>query len=356
MATFSFPFSHFILIALAPGVSEDSAVPQVPPISDPQPEIPVATIVDDAGRPKLTPDRFVVYTRRSHKPGSSKRPHGLALIISNEEFDSSSRLSRRVCSPHDNQRLTETFSALGYRVVIRKNQSGAEMSRLFDTIQANKSGELHIEKEDDSFICVISSHGDWDPHKNTDLIYGRDRGTFYLQESVYEKLNAINCPHLKGKPKLFFVQACRGSGYGRIAADGETIVQLPPQLPRESDFFISYSTAPETKSFRFDPNRPQPEGEPIDTRGEENYDGYIIGSFYITELCLALKRFSHKLDLMNMVLSVHQELQAADKNLFRLGSKVTRQCPHMTLSLRGPVFFYDDAEALFKEYMKKCVS
>lgn len=336
------------------GVSEDSAIPHVPPIHDPQPDIPEAIIVDDAGRQKPTPDQFIVYSRKSHKPGSSKHPHGVALIISNEEFDRSAKLSRRVCSPYDDKRLTESLSALGYRVVLKKNQTGAEMNRLFDAIQANRPGELHIKQEDDSFVCVISSHGDWDSHKNTDLIYGRDRGTFYLQESVYEKLNAIKCPHLKGKPKLFFIQACRGAGYGRIADDGDTVVQLPPALPRESDFFISYSTAPETKSFRYDPNQPQPEGEPIDTTGDEHYEGYIIGSFYITELCLALKRFAHRLDLMSMVLTVHQSLQASDKNLFRLGSRVTRQCPHMTASLRGPVFFYDDAENFFKEYMKKC--
>ena len=38
-----------------------------------------------------------------------------------------------------------------------------------------------------------------------------------------------------------------------------------PQLPCESDFFISYSTAPETESFRLDPNCPHPEGGDVDT-------------------------------------------------------------------------------------------
>ena len=336
-------------------MSEDSAIPQISTISDPQPDIPLANIVDDsAGRP-ASPNDFIVYSRRSHKPNSQKQPHGLALVISNEKFDQSARLSQRICAPYDDQRLNKILTALGYRVVIRKNQTGREMNVLFDTIRSNSPGELHIHNEDDSFICVISSHGDWDPVKNTDFIYGRDRDRLYLQEAVYDKLNAMVSPHLKGKPKLFFIQACRGVGYGRIADDGGTEVQLPPQLPRESDFFISYSTAPETKSFRYDPNRPQPEGEPIDITGDENSNSYIIGSFYITELCLALKRFAQKLDLMNIVLSVHQTLQATDKNLFHLGSKTTRQCPHMTLSLRGPVFFYDDAEALFKEYMKKCL-
>ena len=342
------PTNH--LSSTAQVVSEDSAIAQSTR-TDPQPHLPDATITDDGGKP--TVDQFVVYPRQSHKPNSGKQPHGLALVISNEKFAPHTNLSRRICSPHDNQRLTETLKALGYRVVLKKDQTGAEMNALFETLRVNGPGDLHIKDSDDSFICVISSHGDWDAQLNTDVIYGRDKGTLYLQRTAYDKLSACVCEHLKGKPKLFFIQACRGSGYGRIADDGST--QAPPNLPRESDFFFSHSTAPETKSFRFDPNRPQPEGEPIDTSIDENYDGYAIGSFYITELCSAMKRFAQKLDLMAMVLSVHQSLQATGKNVFHVGSHTTRQCPHMTVSLRGPVFFYDEAETLFKDYIKKCL-
>ena len=252
-----------------------------------------------------------------------------------------------MCSPHDNQRLAETLNALGYRVVIRKDQTGAQMNDLFETIRENRPGDLHIKDSDDSFICVISSHGDWDAAQNTDVIYGRDEQPFHLQKIAYDKLSACVCVHLKGKPKLFFVQACRGKKYGRIADDGSTQVALPSRLPRESDFFFSYATAPNTMSFRFDPSRPQPEGEPIDASHEK------YGCVYIKELCKAMNQFAEKLDLMTMVLSVHQKLQATDMNLFPVHvGLLFRQCPHMTVSLRGPVFFYDKAEDLFK---KRCL-
>ena len=318
----------------------------------------VPQVMDDGGGSGFS--KFIVYSRNAHKPGDGKKPHGLALIVSNETFDSGARLSNRICSPWDDKRLGETLEALGYRVVLKKNQSAAEIEGHFESIRLNKPGELFIKPEDDSFIFCISSHGDWDGEKNTDLIYGRDRGKVYLHKVVYEKLNAITCPHLRGKPKLFFVQACRGGGYGSIAADsGDTKVPPAPQLPRESDFFISYSTAPETKSFRFDPNRPRPEGGDVDTSAGDAVMGYKIGSFYITELCDALTRYAPKLDLMNMVLSVHQILQATDSNVFavetRGGKEVkTRQCPHLTTSLRGPVFFYNDAEKNFLDYVKGC--
>ena len=337
-------------------VRVDSAAPQLPPsVSDPQPDIPLGGLADDgSGRP-LSPSDFVVYSRNSHKSRASGPSHGLALIISNETFDASARLSQRICTPYDNKRLKDTLTGIGYRVVIRKNQTGREMNALFETIKVNSPGELHIKNEDDSFICFISSHGDWDSVKNTDKIYGRDKGSLYLQEVVYDKLNAIVCRHLRGKPKLFFVQACRGAQVGRIADDGGTKVDPVPRLPRESDFFLSYSTAPETKAFRFDPNRPQPEGTAVDISDDDHYDSFKIGSFYITELCVALKRFAGKLDLFNIILSVHQTLEATDKNLFQLGSTTTRQCPHLTTSLRGPIFFFDEAEALFRDHMKRCL-
>ena len=67
-----------------------------------------------------------------------------------------------------------------------------------------------------------------------------------------------------------------------------------------------------TKSSHFDPNCPRPEGGEVDTSAGDAVMGYKIGSFYITELCNALTRYAPKLDLMNIILSVHQTLQATD--------------------------------------------
>ena len=315
---------------------------------DLQLDTPLISIVDDGGKPR-TADQFIVYSRNSHTIGG-KPSHGLALIISNEKF---SNLPERICAPYDDQRLKKTLTALGYRVVIRKNQTGREMRRLFEAIRENGPGDLHIRPGDDSFVCVVSSHGGCE--YNMDVIYGRDRDTLFLQQTAYDNLGATACPHLKGKPKLFFIQACRGTEYGRIADDSATQVPLPTRLPRESDFLFSFSTAPYTKSYRYDPNRPAPEGEPVDLSGQEKYDKHNVGSFYITELCFALHRFGPKMELVSILLSVHHMLQAHDKNLFELGSMTVRQCPHLTTSLRGPVFFYDEAETLFKDYVKICL-
>ncbi|KAL1481716.1 hypothetical protein MTO96_050388, partial [Rhipicephalus appendiculatus] len=43
-----------------------------------------------------------------------------------------------------------------------------------------------------------------------DTILGVDGEELNLVEDVYEQFNNENCPALQGKPKLFFIQACRG--------------------------------------------------------------------------------------------------------------------------------------------------
>ena len=178
-----------------------------------------------------------------------------------------------------------------------------------------------------------------------------------MQSEAYEHLNGCSCPALNGKPKLFFVQACRGSKHGRyvgaVRDDGLSTSQY--QLSCESDFFISYSTAVKTKSFRYDPP---------DTSTVENIDcvdstGYKPGSFYITELCESLDTYAPCLDLQSIILTVHQTLQALMEPFeveLRDGTIVkTRQCPHLSSSLRGAVFFYSDAEQLYKKHVTTCV-
>ena len=281
--------------------------------------------------------------------------HGLALIISNEEFDSPT-LSDRKCAPCDSRRLQATLHGLGYRVRCATNQTAHEIKMLLNSISKNSDPELHIEEGDDSFVCCIGTHGGWDKDKEVDFIHGTDGGKVYLQKEVYEKLNACVCTALNGKPKLFFVQACRGEHLGKPAGEIKHDSAQIYQLPRESDFFISYSTAPETKSFRVDPDSIMMDiDSPINITPTMQSKP---GSFYITELCDSLKKYAPCLDLMSIVLSVHQMIQALMDpiELHTSGGKVTtRQCPHLLTSLRGPVFFYSQASTLHEKHIKECI-
>ena len=320
------------------------AQPCLPTNEEPPSQPPTTQLSLPTEAPQIQDDgdgkaeKFIPYYRNSHSG-----THGLALVISNKTCGD---LEKRECAPWDEKHFDDTLKALGYRVILKKDQTAEEMKELFVKIQKNDDPQLKIKTEDDSFVCCIISHGGWDTEKGADFIYGSDKEKFYLQEVVYEKLNAVVFEALRAKPKMFFVQSCRGSQVSRLAADGDK-TRKSLRLPCDSDFFISYSTALDTKAFRRDPSK----GETVDTCP---YDSEI-GSIYITKLCDALMKYAPALDVANIVFTVHQTLQASKDGLLPYDDEKTRQCPQLITSLRGPFFFRKEAETLFKEYIKKCL-
>ena len=289
----------------------------------------------DGGGAEPTLKDFVVYPRNKYNGGEIK-PHGLALVIANENFDDGPHLQRH-CAEIDANNLERVLRDLGYRVKRFPNQTKDEIVGLFESIGQNK-GPLCVEKDDDSFICAISTHGGWDETNNTDYIRGKDvGGKVDLQKAVRDYFGT--CEQLKGKPKLFFVQACRGKKPGEPNKEyykADTENEPPHLLPLESDILLSFATAPHREAYR---NK--------------------FGSPYITKLCNTLERCARKMDLMTMVHRVHQQLQASPDCVFSVKTKTSerevRECPHVMESLRGPVFFFDDAEEIYKKHIEECL-
>ena len=60
----------------------------------------------------------------------------------------------------------------------------------------------------DSTVVAVMSHGKGGNHEEGTLIYTRDCN-FLSSEDILRRFNNINCPLLKGKPKLFLFQFCR---------------------------------------------------------------------------------------------------------------------------------------------------
>nr|ACO13301.1 Caspase-3 precursor [Esox lucius] len=93
-----------------------------------------------------------------------------------------------------------------------------------------------------SFVCVLLSHGD------DGVLYGTD-GIVQLKKLT--SLFKGDCRKtLVGKPKLFFIQACRGSELdGGIETDS-VANDSQERIPVEADFLYAYSTAPGYYSWR----------------------------------------------------------------------------------------------------------
>lgn len=129
----------------------------------------------------------------------SRKPSGICLIINNTKFEEET-LSIRKGSEIDVLKLQTVFEKhLHFDVRIEKNKTIREIRVLLCSIK-----HLETIKHHDAFVCVVMSHG-----SSGDLIYGVD-GTTIKVHDIVKYFNDQNCVGLRGKPKLFFINACRG--------------------------------------------------------------------------------------------------------------------------------------------------
>ena len=294
-------------------------------------------------------DGFLPYPMNEKKG----EKHGLALVIVNENFEQHPdhqstdhrALSTRECAQNDRRVLVQRLEALGYRVRSEYDKTAEEIEHLFDDIKGEES-ENTIQESDDSFICCISSHGNRDPEKGTDVVYGTQGvglpvegkivGAVNIKEQAYRKLSPLadGCRKLSKKPKMFFIQACRGVDMEKISADDNTgsgrTGPLPMRLPQSTDFFFSYATTSGKKAYRDDD-----------------------GSFFIKYLCQFLEtRYTSKLPLVPIIERVSHKLASEMEPFIPTNeTEDTRQSPIYTSSLRGPVFFTKDAQKLHEHIL-----
>ncbi|XP_057706154.1 caspase-3-like isoform X2 [Corythoichthys intestinalis] len=197
---------------------------------------------------------------------------GTCVIINNKNFKKSTNMSTRNGTDVDAGIAGKTFSELGYKIRVANDLTVDKMMDLLHRV----SKEDHSNSA--SFVCVLLSHGD------EGVIYGID-GCEKL-ENLTRPFKGHYCKSLVGKPKLFFIQACRGAELdGGIQTDsvGE---QTSDKIPVEADFLYAYSTAPGYYSWRNTQN----------------------GSWFMQALCEMLQRFKGELELMQIMTRVNHKV------------------------------------------------
>ncbi|XP_074656845.1 uncharacterized protein LOC141910044 [Tubulanus polymorphus] len=232
---------------------------------------------------------------------------GLALIISNKVFDTS---KNRIGTEFDVESLREVLSDLGFEVVVRKNLTAKEMKSKMREAAADP-----IHRESDAFVCAILSHGE-----KGDKVMGKDCNTVRVEELI-EPFKGNACEALAGKPKLFFIQACRGDGTdGGVVADSMTIdANEGLRIPNEADVLIAYATIPGYVAWR----------------NEEE------GSWYIQTLCEVLKERSRSLDLVKMLTLVGDKVAA---KVNKKENNEYKQMPCVVTTLRKDLYFTRKSE------------
>ncbi|XP_045184555.2 caspase-3-like isoform X2 [Mercenaria mercenaria] len=143
------------------------------------------------------------------------------------------------------------------------------------------------------FICVIMSHGNEGGIKTKN-------GTISV-EYIRQFFNNKNMPKFAGRPKVFFIQACRGSAQQDSQETDDADDENRPEagqndtkdeadeiihIPADADTLLAYATTLGYRSFR----RPS------------------IGSWFITECINVFEKYHKKDHLEDMLITVRQEV------------------------------------------------
>ena len=172
----------------------------------------------------------------------SSDPRGICVIFQNDTFDDST-LNRTGC--YDAERLESTFKKLKFDVKREINLTALQM---FDRI--NEYSRMNHDQYD-CFVLCISTHGE------ENGIFGTDRVTLPIKDIV-SPFAGPKCQSLSGKPKLFFISACRNApfkcnpeSYSDKDADNlevpgsllpDSFVKTPEINSSLEDIFEGYST------------------------------------------------------------------------------------------------------------------
>ncbi|MGH0127380.1 UNVERIFIED_CONTAM: hypothetical protein FKN15_077532 [Acipenser sinensis] len=176
--------------------------------------------------------------------------------------------------------LFKCFKTLGFEVCIYNDQTCQNMERLL----RDASEEDHSDSS--CFVCILLSHGE------EGMIYGTD-GAVPIK-TMTSLFRGDMCKSLVGKPKLFFIQACRGSEFDNgIQSDSgpsnesmETDANPRHKIPVEADFLFAYSTVPGYYSWR-NPGQ---------------------GSWFVQALCNVLSEYGNQLEILQILTRVNYKV------------------------------------------------
>ncbi|XP_047488324.1 caspase-1-like [Penaeus chinensis] len=129
------------------------------------------------------------------------RPRGSALIFAHSKFDNKS-LNPRPCAAHDAEIARAAFKALDFKPEVFFDLTRNELLRELQAVsKRDHSGS-------DAFAIVFMSHGEVKTRNNMEFVWAKDDKI--PTKELWINFTAERCAGLAGKPKLYFIQACRG--------------------------------------------------------------------------------------------------------------------------------------------------
>lgn len=222
---------------------------------------------------------------------TTSRNRGLVKIIN---IDTVTGMKYREGSLTDVDNLTSLFTQMGLKVEVHDNHlkppTEANIKKAVQEFVTNP-----YLKTADVAMLFLMSHGTHD--KGKDYIFDCDAVPVYLRDIEHFFHNDI-CVYMQNKPKMMFVQACRGKfpDYGtrrKVETDSHvhqnaTTNQVEiDYMPTRSDFLLAHSTCVGTASHR---------------------DTYV-GTWFIYLICKVFMTHAHNTDVEEMLKLVYESLK-----------------------------------------------
>ncbi|XP_002122917.2 caspase-2-like [Ciona intestinalis] len=259
------------------------------------------------------------------------KPRGYVLIVCISRFNAGVGLPDRQGTDVDKKNLLAIFEQINYKTILVENCNKSEMER-----QVKHFAQMEEHRKCDSCAVAILSHG-----SKTD-IYASD-GRRIPMESLIKMFDNVNCPQLQNKPKIFFIQCCRGDNMDQgidatdgpptlngetsdscnstmhsITADVDIISTASKRLPTSSDMIIGYATLQGNAALR-------------NTRH---------GSWYIQVLVKKIAQHAHEMDLLEILTLVNSAIKNKEGHSTGFDSQGSKEMSEFQSTLCKKLFFY----------------
>ncbi|XP_053660674.1 caspase-1-like [Anopheles marshallii] len=210
---------------------------------------------------------------------TSNPKRGLALIINQVKFR---RMTQRDGSNRDRDSISSVLSEIGFDVRVYDDPNKKKLLAMLEEI----ANEDH--SQNDCLVVVVMTHGD------KDVLHASDDS--YPVGRLWEPFVGNGCKTLVGKPKLFFIQACRGETFdvgvkmSKVLTDTvdarSSSEQLLYVIPTMADLLVMYST--------YD--------------GHYSWRNPINGSWFIQSLSMELEKNAHSKELLHLLTGVSRRV------------------------------------------------
>lgn len=226
----------------------------------------------------IVPDLVLQHGEETYRMNRRKR--GKLVLICNTKFRAELKLADRKGTDKDIGAIKRVFHGiLQFEVVEFYERKTYEMLRdVEEAAKASDNGDC------DCFVVFVLTHG-----SDSGKVFGTE-GEILISQLI-EPLK--NNPLLVGKPKMVFVQACRGKrhdpgimksvpDHGEESDHGEGGSSQHVMIPVEADFLYVYSTAD----------------------GYVSFQNPTTGSWFVQTLCSELETNWQRLEMMQMLTRV----------------------------------------------------